>query len=280
MTLHEAIVRVLQAKGTSMTTQEIADELNRNGLYSKRNGSAITDFQIHGRTRNYGHLFHREGSTVSLRSKTGHDIPEKRTNAIQPQRKLTKVEQLTDELALKVLMNENNFKSAGGIDKLVLDRPGLYCIRIDKPESLPEPFATYLKDRNHNIIYIGIATQSLKTRFLGQELRAKGHGTFFRGIGAVLGYKPPKGSLVNKKNKNNYKFSPADNKKIIEWINAHFVVNWVEFSGDFESTETMLVKKYLPILNTSKNPEKLAELAALRKECRDIADQLILKKEA
>ncbi len=273
MTLHEAIVRVLQTKGKSMTTQEIADELNRNGLYSKRDGSTITTFQIHGRTRNYCHLFHREGSTVSLRSKTGHDIPEKRTNTIQPQRNLAKVEQLTDELAVKVLMNEKNFKSAGVIDKLVLNRSGLYCIRIDNPESLPEPFATYLKDRNHNIIYIGIATQSLYTRFLNQELRANGHGTFFRGIGAVLGYRPPKGSLLHKKNKNNYKFSKADNKMIIEWINAHLLVNWVEFSGDFEAIETLLVEKHLPMLNTSKNPEKLAELAALRKKCREIADQ-------
>lgn len=273
MTLHEAIVSVLQAKGTSMTTQEIADELNRNGLYSKRDGSEISAFQIHGRTRNYGHLFHREGSTVSLRSKTGHDIPEKRINTIQPQRNLTKADHLTDDLAVKMLMNEKNCKPAGAIDRLVPDRPGLYCIRVDKAESLPEPFAKHLKDRNHNIIYIGIATQSLYTRFLNQELRANGHGTFFRGIGAVLGYRPLKGSLVNKKNKNNYKFSAADEKMIIQWINTHLLVNWVEFSGDFEATETMLVEKHLPLLNTSKNPAKLAELAELRKACRDIADQ-------
>jgi len=273
MTLHEAIVRVLQTKGKSMTTQEIADELNRNGLYSKRDGSTITDFQIHGRTRNYGHLFLREGSNVSLRSKTGHDIPEKRSNTIQPQRNLTKADQISDDLAVKMLMNEKNCKPAGAIDKLVPDRPGLYCIRIDIPESLPEPFATHLRDRNHNIIYIGIATQSLYTRFLNQELRANGHGTFFRGIGAVLGYKPPKGSLVNKKNKNNYKFSEADEKKIIQWINTHLLVNWVEFSGDFETIETLLVEKHLPLLNTSKNPAKLAELAKLRKECRETADQ-------
>jgi hypothetical protein len=193
---------------------------------------------------------------------------------MQSQRSLTKVEKLSDELALKVLMNEKNCKPADTVGKLISDRPGLYCIRIDKPESLPQPFATYLKGRHHNIIYIGIATQSLKTRFLGQELRAKGHGTFFRGIGAVLGYRPPKGSLLNKKNKNNYKFSAADEKKIIEWINAHLLISWVEFSGDLKSTETVLVEKHLPLLNTSKNPESLDELAALRRQCREIANSL------
>jgi len=274
MTLHDAIVKVLQTKGRSMTTQEIADELNRNGFYSKRDGSTISTFQIHGRTRNYSHLFHREGSTVSLKSKTGNDLPDKRTIAIQPQRNLTKSDHLPEDLAVKVLMNEKNCKPAGVIDKLVPDKPGLYCIRIDRPESLPEPFRAYLKERSHTIIYIGIATQSLYTRFLNQELRANGHGTFFRGIGAVLGFRPPKGSLINKKNKNNYKFSAADEKKIIDWINAHLLVNWVEFSGDFETTETMLVEKFLPLLNTSKNPAKLDELAELRRECREIAMKL------
>ncbi len=41
---------------------------------------------------------------------------------------------------------------------------------------------------------------------LGNELRARGHGTFFRSLGAVLGYLPPKGSLKGKSNQNNYTF--------------------------------------------------------------------------
>ncbi|MDR0874565.1 MAG: winged helix-turn-helix domain-containing protein [Prevotellaceae bacterium] len=66
MTLHEAIVKLLQEKGRSMTTTEIANELNKNGWYEKKDGSEIIPFQIHGRTKNYPHLFAREGSTVSL----------------------------------------------------------------------------------------------------------------------------------------------------------------------------------------------------------------------
>jgi hypothetical protein len=53
-----------------MLTQEIADFVNERGRYRKRDGSAVTAFQIHGRTRNYGHLFERQGSQVRLREPT------------------------------------------------------------------------------------------------------------------------------------------------------------------------------------------------------------------
>ncbi len=66
MKLHEAIERLLDQKGRSMTTTEIARELNKNQWYQKRDGSEITAFQIHGRTKNYSHLFDRDGTTVSL----------------------------------------------------------------------------------------------------------------------------------------------------------------------------------------------------------------------
>ena len=69
MKLHEAIVKLLQQTGHSMTTQQIADELNKNGWYEKKDGSEITGFQIHGRTKSksYQHLFARNSTTVSLR---------------------------------------------------------------------------------------------------------------------------------------------------------------------------------------------------------------------
>lgn len=66
MTLHEAIEKLLKQYGRPMTTQQIADELNKNGWYKKKDGSLIQAFQIHGRTRNYSNIFNRNGSTVSL----------------------------------------------------------------------------------------------------------------------------------------------------------------------------------------------------------------------
>lgn len=71
MTLHAAIEKLLRQTGRQMTTHEIADRLNENKWYKKKDGSKITDFQIHGRTKNYPQLFYREGATVSL---AGHSV--------------------------------------------------------------------------------------------------------------------------------------------------------------------------------------------------------------
>ena len=66
MTLHEAIEKLLRQTGRPMTTQQIANELNKNGWYQKKDDSTIQAFQIHGRTRHYANIFDRGGSTVSL----------------------------------------------------------------------------------------------------------------------------------------------------------------------------------------------------------------------
>jgi len=66
-TLHEELLSILRESGREwMATSELASEVNRRGNYNKRDGSAVTDFQIHGRTRNYPHLFKRDGSSVGL----------------------------------------------------------------------------------------------------------------------------------------------------------------------------------------------------------------------
>jgi len=70
MKLHEAIEKLLRHVGRPMTTQQIAYELNRNGWYQKKDGSEITAYQISGRTKNYDHLFNKNGSTISLIGQT------------------------------------------------------------------------------------------------------------------------------------------------------------------------------------------------------------------
>ena len=174
MTLHEAIIKLLEETGRQMTTQEIADELNLNGWYQKRDGSKISAFQIHGRTRNYPQYFDRDGNVVMLAANTKEARVQKK--------KMQKSEILSgnyNEID-KRLMNEKHFQSVGVIDNSVPDKPGLYSLRIKNIENLPAPFDDHLASRGHNIIYIGIASKSLNRMMLNQELRAKGHGTFFR----------------------------------------------------------------------------------------------------
>jgi hypothetical protein len=180
---------------------------------------------------------------------------------------------MADTTVEKTLMDVKNFRKAASIDSFIpIKCSGLYCIRISNISKLPNPFNTLLQDRGHNILYMGIATNCLNKRFLNQELRANGHGTFFRSLGAVLGYKPQRGSLITKSNKHNYKFSKEDCNMVINWINENLIVNWVKYSGNFESIETALIEKYQPLLNIAKNPSRLQLLSELRADCVRIAN--------
>lgn len=66
MTLHQAIQGILLEVARPMTTTEIASVINNQRSYVKGDGSPVDAFQIHGRTKNYPHLFSRSGSTVGL----------------------------------------------------------------------------------------------------------------------------------------------------------------------------------------------------------------------
>ncbi|MBK7109433.1 MAG: HTH domain-containing protein [Chitinophagales bacterium] len=281
MTLHEAIEKLLQQTGRPMTAREIANELNKNKWYVKGDKSLIKTSQITARVDDHHELFEIDRSISPLKIKLfGRQFTPtaKLVSAkIEIPKQVMKATQISSaEISLfeKILMNEKNFKSASIIDNLIPNVSGVYCIRITDVNKLPKPFNTFLADRQHNIIYIGIASKSLNRRFLNQELRAKGHGTFFRSIGAVLGHRPPKGSLSLKNNKRNYKFSTTDEQKIIYWINENLKVNWVKFSGDFETIETELINKHRPLINLAKNPSALLLLSEFRKECVQIANEL------
>lgn len=179
----------------------------------------------------------------------------------------------SNSATLEKQLMEGTFKKAGSIDPLVPNQTGFYCIKLAAGAQLPKRYQEHLNTRPHAIIYIGKAEgQTLKKRFLGQELRAKGHGTFFRSIGAVLGYTPEKGSLATAKIKNNYTFKPTDEAKIISWINANLEVNWVTYTGDF-SIEKDWIKKYTPLLNDTHNPKRLTILKEDKANCRAIAQQ-------
>jgi hypothetical protein len=94
-------------------------------------------------------------------------------------------------------------------------QPGLYSIFINDPTTLPEPFRSRLIVKRTQLLYVGMASGSLYERLIEQELRHKKAATFFRGMGAAQSYRPVRGSLRDKANKRNYRFSPADSKQII-----------------------------------------------------------------
>jgi hypothetical protein len=247
-----------------MTTVEIAEHVNANELYRKRDGLPVTPFQIHGRIRQYPRLFTRDGSTVAL---TKWDASTTRVFAPEYSPRLP-VRQQPHDIPGEIepaeikssLLDVSGFRPAGAIDPEVPDRPGLYAIRLGSRTALPGPFQRIAEARGSDLIYIGIASKSLSRRLLGQELRARGHGTFFRSIGAVLGFRPAPGSLIGKGNRRNYTFSREDNRAIIDWINSNLVVNWVEFSGSHAIEESALLRKHTPLLNLQGNPGALPHL--------------------
>ena len=68
LTLHEALVRVLEDVGNeSMTARELTDQVNRRALYRKRDGSPVEVNQVQARTSNYSDLFEKDGSRIRLK---------------------------------------------------------------------------------------------------------------------------------------------------------------------------------------------------------------------
>lgn len=66
MTLHAAIIKVLQEKMRPVTVREITDILNERKLYAKKDGSVIETSQVAARINNYPKLFKRNGADISL----------------------------------------------------------------------------------------------------------------------------------------------------------------------------------------------------------------------
>lgn len=160
---------------------------------------------------------------------------------------------------------QGDFISVGALSgDMVPDVPGLYCIKLRKGVRLP---AKYGKVREDGVIYIGQASTSLNQRFWRQELNHHGAATFFRSIGAMLGYLPPKGSLAGKSTRN-YKFSPEDTEAIRQWMRLSLLVNCIVVEPSaIDDIEEALIKKYCPLVNIAKNPAASAELSAARDKC-------------
>lgn len=267
MKLHEAIEKLLIETRRPMTTTEIAEKLNQNKWYTRQDNGPITALQIHGRTRNYPHLFLRDKSIVTLNN---HEY-------MKPKNEIIEIAIQSDNQTeiIRVLLEHNNFKKVSDIKNEIPEEPGIYCIKIIDNQSLPFPFNEIVIKNNQNYLYIGIANRNLKKRLLRNELRGEGHGTFFRSLGAILGFKPPKGSLVGKVNSYNYKFSSEDQGLIVSWIDNNLLVNWIELKEGLKQTEALLIETIKPLLNISHNKFVNEEFSKLRSECINIANEPI-----
>lgn len=277
MTLHAAIEYVIAEAGRPLTTREIADAVNAHRLYERGDGQSVPASQVGARIRNYPDLFTKGSGRVSLARNCDSQFqlapPSERPRPrMQPIVQNARVPNpVGTAVDAAVLFHDASFRLAGGAFHLAPEAPGLYAIRIIDFAVLPEPFRGMAEQRDDRLIYIGEATFNLRKR-LGQELWAKGHGTFFRSVGAILGYRPARASLINLANKRNYTFATLDEDAIVQWINRNLEVSWLKLAGNVHETEAHLIRECGPLLNISGNPRKLPELIAVREECRRIAN--------
>lgn len=132
-------------------------------------------------------------------------IPHSGKNCEKKVNKKEHVKVSVSKISVGQLMDCSKFRSVKQLNALDIPNvPGIYVIKIKDINKLPQVFSKVLYERKHNILYIGISEDSLKKRFWGNELHAKGHGTFFRSLGAVLRYLPKAGSLKDKTKNYNY----------------------------------------------------------------------------
>lgn len=66
MTLHDAILEVLHNHGKPMSSSEIAEVINQNKLYIRKDGKPLKGGQITARTSNHPELFTREDGLIQI----------------------------------------------------------------------------------------------------------------------------------------------------------------------------------------------------------------------
>ena len=142
--------------------------------------------------------------------------------------------------------------------------PGKYAFFIEEVGRLPKPFVHEAMTRPvPALLYIGKADVSLAQRVWLEECQHRRPGTFFRSVGAMLGYNSPRGGR-------NYEFAPIDKQRVVAWIASNLRVAWQAevLEQSHRVGEQALISQFVPLLNLQGNPRKFAELSRLRAVCR------------
>ena len=163
----------------------------------------------------------------------------------------------------------SNCVSVAVAAETIRSRPGYYAIFANQSKHVPS--AVRKLTSSSNLLYVGIATRSLRKRLLDQELRQKSAATFFRSFGALLDYRPDEGSLRTRKNKRNFRFNREQTAVIVARIESCICVSWVEDSSPSECFEKSLICEHAPPFNIKHNPRPVHSLLEARAQCRAIA---------
>lgn len=157
--------------------------------------------------------------------------------------------------------------------------PGIYAFMLKQNANLKE-FGTQLQ-----VIYVGIAKESLKNRDLGNHFKSSstGRSTLRRSIGAVL--KSDLGIIAfsrngtsNKREINNYTFDLEGNKVLTEWMRKNLVVGYWEDKkripySKLRGLEEEVIKFLKPTLDLDRRTKKYNRMANKLDELRGICKE-------
>lgn len=218
-----------------------------------------------------------ENSVINLIYKISEPNNTQRHQSCQVSKRQAREVEATDDQHNYTLFEKDlvkgNFLSVNAIDSSQIPQtPGLYCIKIRKGVRFPH---NYGKIRDDGIIYIGKASKSLRSRLWEEELKHKRPATFFRSIGAMLGFLPPIDYLYGRTSRN-YKFCDSDECQIRKWMDCSLFVNFIQVEPDkLGSIEKAFIRNYAPLVNIQHNPNASDYIKAARKRCVDHAKRKI-----
>lgn len=131
---------------------------------------------------------------------------------------------------------------------------GNYIFALRKNSKLPDigiP-VTYTKFRDYEVIYVGLANDSLKDRDVKKHFNGNaGNSTLRKSLGCLFGYNLiPRDSHYNNNGKT--KFNVADERKLSDWMKTNLLLFYYP-NKDFDSIESVLIQNLNPPLNLDKN---------------------------
>ncbi len=248
MKLHEAIYKLLVEMNSSMSTSDIAEALNENGWYEKKDGSLIKPSQIGARVNNYPDWFTKNNGLI--RPKNGHAveaIDQTIERATSNQYDLT-VHESISEASFSLFDPESMSPSS------IPNKPGVYIFCLKQNSELPDASTAYKASSlfDLDVIYADKAANSLRKRLINQHIfgRNAGRSTLRKSLGSLLRYeKVPRDKDPNT---GKTKFCDHDESNLTRWMENNLLVYYRVVSNP-DRFEDELIDTYNPPLNLSKN---------------------------
>lgn len=257
VTLHEEIADVLREhRNAWMTTGQLADEVNGRGRYRKRDGSRVSAFQIHGRTRNYPSLFERDDSRVRLRQEGIGSVRQPAFASVATGRLFGTVPNVSPghTIELASVLAELGPPGIHIADLPAPARPGLYAVHAS---------AAVWQDLGLGVppdgrpLYVGKSESSLLSRDLGQHFHdgTTGSSTLRRSLAALLNdsldLRGVPRNLIKPGYYSNYGLSPEDDAKLSTWMRERLRLSVMPVTrpADLRTIEDRVIRKLRPPLN-------------------------------